>query len=428
MLGSKATPLTLRRIGRALGPGLVTGAADDDPSGIATYSQAGAQFGFNLLWTVFLTTPFMIAIQLVSAYMGRVTGKGIAANVKEHHHGSVVFMLVSLLLAANIFNIAADIAAMGEALYLVVGGLKHEHALIFAGGSVLLQVFVPYSSYARYLKWLTLVLFCYVGVVFTVEIPWRQVLVSTLLPSFQISSDHLMMIVAVLGTTISPYLFFWQASQEVEEMALGRTRQPLKNLRRGGSPELERITVDTSIGMIFSNAIAFFIILTTAATLNTHGVTDIQTAADAANALRPIAGDFAFALFALGLIGTGLLAIPVLAGSAAYAVADVFGWRSTLEAKFPEARGFYAIILIATVVGFALGFTSFDPIKMLVWSAVLNGIVSVPVMAMMMVLITSPSVMDRFRARRWLAWVGWAATALMGFVVTALMLSFLMGR
>jgi Mn2+/Fe2+ NRAMP family transporter len=292
----------------------------------------------------------MIAIQLVSAYMGRVTGKGIAANVKEHHHGSVVFLLVSLLLAANIFNVAADIAAMGEALYLVVGGLKHEHALIFAGGSVLLQVFVPYSSYARYLKWLTLVLFCYVGVIFTVEIPWRQVLVSTLLPSFQISSDYLMMIVAVLGTTISPYLF-WQASQEVEEMALGRTRQPLKNLRRGGSPELERITIDTSIGMVFSNAIAFFIVLTTAATLNTHGVTDIQTAADAANALRPIAGDFAFALFALGIIGTGLLAIPVLAGSAAYAVADVFGWRSTLEAKFPEARGFYAIILTATTSG-----------------------------------------------------------------------------
>jgi len=427
MLGSKKASVTLRRIVSALGPGLVTGAADDDPSGIATYSQAGAQFGFSLLWTVFLTTPFMIAIQLVSGYMGRVTGKGIAANVKEHHHISIVFILVSLLLAANIFNIAADIAAMGEGLYLIVGGLKHEHALIFAGGSVLLQVFVPYTSYSRYLKWLTLVLFCYVGVVFTVEIPWHKVLVSTLLPSFQASSDYLMMIVAVLGTTISPYLFFWQASQEVEEMTLGRTRQPLKNLRRGGIPELERITLDTSIGMIFSNAIAFFIVLTTAATLNPHGITDIQTAADAANALRPIAGNFAFALFALGIIGTGLLAIPVLAGSAAYAVADVFGWPSTLEAKFPEARGFYAIILAATVVGFALGFTSLDPIKMLVWSAVLNGIVSVPVMAMMMALVTSSSVMGRFRARRWLAWIGWAATALMGLVVVALVLSFLMG-
>ena len=419
MLGAKQGPLALRRIRRALGPGLVTGAADDDPSGIATYSQAGAQFGFGLLWTVILTTPFMVAIQLVSAHIGRVTGKGIAANAKEHHHVSVVFILVTLLLMANVFNIAADIAAMGESLYLVVGGLKHEHALIFAGGSVLLQVFVPYSSYARYLKWLTLVLFCYVGVVFTVDISWPKVLVATLLPSFQI--------VAVLGTTISPYLFFWQASQEVEEMAIGRSRQPLKNLRHGGSPELERITVDTSIGMIFSNTIAFFIVLTTAVTLNTHGMTDIRTAADAANALRPIAGDFAFALFALGIIGTGLLAIPVLAGSAAYAVAEVFGWRSTLEAKFPEARGFYAIILAATVIGFALGFTSLDPIKMLVWSAVLNGIVSVPVMAMM-TLVSSSSVMGRFRAHRWLTCVGWATTALMALVVAALLLSALTGN
>lgn len=369
----------------------------------------------------------MVAIQLVSAYIGRVTGKGIVANVKEHHHISIVSVLVSLLLVANIFNIAADIAAMGEALYLVIGGLKHEHALIFAGGSVLLQVFVPYSSYARYLKWLTLVLFCYVGVIFTVEIPWQKVIVSTLLPSFPLTSNYLMMVVAVFGTTISPYLFFWQASQEVEEMTLGRTRQPLKNLRRGGDAELDRIAVDTSIGMIFSNTIAFFIVLTTAATLNTNGITDIQTAADAANALRPIAGNFAFALFALGIIGTGLLAIPVLAGSAAYAVSDVFGWRSTLEAKFPEARGFYAIILAATVIGFALGFSSLEPIKMLVWSAVLNGIVSVPVMAMMMTLITSSGVMGRFRARRWLAWVGWTATALMGLVVAALMISFALG-
>ena len=410
-----------------LGPGLITGAADDDPSGIATYSQAGAQFGFGLLWTVFFTTPFMIAIQLVSAYIGRVTGKGIAANLKEHQRPSVVFVLVSLLLAANIFNIAADIAAMGEALYLVVGGLKHEHALIFAGGSVLLQIFVPYRRYARYLKWLTLVLFCYVGVIFTVDIPWRDVAIATLLPSLQISSDYLLMIVALIGTTISPYLFFWQASQEVEEMALGRAREPLKNRRHGGNPELKKIAVDTSIGMIFSNAIAFFIILTTAVTLNANGITNIQTAADAANALRPIAGDFAFALFALGIIGTGLLAIPVLAGSAAYAVAEVFGWRSTLEARFPEARGFYAIILAATVVGFSIGFSSLDPIKMLVWSAVLNGVISVPVMALMMMLITSTSVMGRFRAHRWLAIVGWTATTLMGFVVTAMLVTSVSG-
>jgi NRAMP (natural resistance-associated macrophage protein)-like metal ion transporter len=423
MLKRKKPTSDLRRAAIELGPGLVTGAADDDPSGIATYSQAGAQFGFSLLWTVFLTTPFMIAIQLVSAYIGRVTGKGIAANLKEHHRPSVVFVLVLMLLAANIFNIAADIAAMGEALYLVVGGLKHEHALIFAGSSVLLQIFVPYRRYARYLKWLTLVLFCYVGVIFTVDIPWRKVAMSTFSPTLQMSSDYLLMIVAVIGTTISPYLFFWQASQEVEEMALGHAREPLKKLRRGGTPELKKIAADTSVGMIFSNSVAFFIVLTTAVTLNANGITTIQTAADAASALRPIAGDFAFALFALGIIGTGLLAIPVLAGSAAYAVAEVFGWPSTLEARFPEARGFYAIILAATVVGFVVGFSDLDPIKMLVWSAVLNGVVSVPVMAMMMTLITSASVMGRFRAHRWLAFVGWMATALMGLVVTAMLIA-----
>jgi len=428
MAEMKKLKFGVRKAANTFGPGLVTGAADDDPSGIATYSQAGAQFGFSLLWTVFLTTPFMIAIQLVSAYIGRVTGKGIAANLKEYYRPSVVSILMTLLLAANIFNIAADIAAMGEALYLVVGGLKHEHALIFAGVSVVLQIFVPYRKYVRYLKWLTLVLFCYVGVIFTVDVPWRSVALSTFLPSLQVNSDYLLMIVAVIGTTISPYLFFWQASQEVEEMALGRGKGPLKDLRHGGSPELRKIAVDTSIGMIFSNAIAFFIVLTTAVTLNANGITNIQTAADAANALRPIAGDFAFALFALGIIGTGLLAIPVLAGSAAYAVAEVFGWRSTLEARFPEARGFYVIILAATVVGFAIGFSSLDPIKMLVWSAVLNGMISVPVMAMMMALVTSVPVMGRFRAAGWLAGVGWTATGLMCLVVIAMLITSFAGK
>ena len=425
MLGKSKRSMELRQVLRALGPGIVTGAADDDPSGIATYSQAGAQFGFGLLWTVFLTTPFMIGIQLVSAYIGRVTGKGIAANAKEHHGSTVLFVLVSLLVVANIFNIAADIVAMGEALYLVIGGLKREHALIFAAGSVLLQVFVPYHRYAGFLKWLTLVLFCYVGVVLVVDIPWREVAFATFIPTFDATTDYLMMVVAVLGTTISPYLFFWQASQEVEEMARGRARRPLKDMARGGSPELERIAIDTSVGMIFSNVIAYFIVLTTAATLHAHKVTDIQSAADAATALRPIAGDFAFALFAVGIIGTGLLAIPVLAGSAGYAVAEVFGWRSTLEAKFPEAKGFYIIILAATLVGFGLGFTPLDPIKMLVWSAVLNGVVAVPIMAMMMVLVTSRTVMGRFHARPWLAIVGWAGTGLMGMTVIGLVASFL---
>jgi NRAMP (natural resistance-associated macrophage protein)-like metal ion transporter len=412
---------------RLLGPGLVTGAADDDPSGIATYSQAGAQFGYGLLWTMFLTTPFMIAIQLVSAHIGRVTGKGIAANAKQFYPLPLVLVPVCLLVIANTINIAADLAAMGEAFYLVIGGLKHEHALIFAAASVLLQVFVPYRRYAPILKFLTLVLFLYVAVVFTIEIPWGEVLVGTLLPNISFDHDYLLLVVAVLGTTISPYLFFWQASQEVEEMRRERSRPrlPLKILTRGGGGELTRISIDTTVGMIFSNIIAYFIILATASTLHAHGITDIQTAGEAAEALRPIAGDLAFLLFALGIIGTGLLAIPVLAGSGAYAVAELFGWPSTLEAKFPEAIGFYAIIFAATVIGFAMGFLPINPIKLLVWTAVINGIVAAPIMAMMMLIVSNRSAMGRFRARPSLAWAGWGATALMGITVAALLWSLL---
>ena len=412
---------------RLLGPGLVTGAADDDPSGIATYSQAGAQFGFGLLWTMFLTTPFMIAIQLVSAHIGRVTGKGIAANAKQFYPLPLVLVPIALLVVANTINIAADLAAMGEALYLVIGGLKHEHALIFAAASVLLQVFVPYRRYAPILKFLTLVLFLYVAVVFTIEIPWGEVLVGTLLPNISFDHDYLLLVVAVLGTTISPYLFFWQASQEVEEMRRERSRPrlPLKILTRGGGGELTRISIDTTVGMIFSNIIAYFIILATASTLHAHGITDIQTAGEAAEALRPIAGDLAFLLFALGIIGTGLLAIPVLAGSGAYAVAELFGWPSTLEAKFPEAIGFYAIIFAATVIGFAMGFLPINPIQLLVWTAVINGIVAAPIMAMMMLIVSNRSAMGRFQARPSLAWAGWGATALMGITVVALLWSLL---
>jgi NRAMP (natural resistance-associated macrophage protein)-like metal ion transporter len=415
---------------RLLGPGLVTGAADDDPSGIATYSQAGAQFGFGLLWTVVLTTPFMIAIQLVSAHIGRVTGKGIAANAKQFCPFYVVLVPVGLLVVANTINIAADIAAMGEALYLVIGGLKHEHAMIFAAASVLLQVFVPYRRYAPILKFSTLVLFFYVAVIFTVEIPWRAVVAGTIFPTLSLNYDYLLMVVAVFGTTISPYLFFWQASQEVEEMRRDRLRPrlPLNILTRGGGSELRRITVDTTVGMVFSNIIAFFIVIATASTLNVHGLTHIQTAAEAAEALRPIAGEFAFLLFALGIIGTGLLAIPVLAGSAAYAVAELFDWPSTLEAKFPEAVGFYVIILAATIIGFAAGFLPINPIELLVWTAVINGIVAVPIMVVMMLIVTNRQVMGRFRARQSLAWGGWATTGLMGLTVLALLWSLLPTR
>jgi NRAMP (natural resistance-associated macrophage protein)-like metal ion transporter len=408
---------------RLLGPGLVTGAADDDPSGIATYSQAGAQFGYALLWTVFLTIPFMIAIQLVSALIGRVTGKGLAANVMEVAPRWLVLALILLLVIANTFNIAADIAAMAEALSLVIGGLNHEHALIFAATSTLLQVFVPYHRYSPVLKFLTLSLFAYVATAFTVSIPWGTALLATVWPRVHVNSDYFLMVVAVLGTTISPYLFFWQASQEVEEMYKGKARRPLRELSRGGVPELDRIKIDTTVGMIFSNIIAFFIILTTATVLNANGVTNINSATEAANALRPLAGEFTFLLFALGIIGTGLLAIPVLAGSAAYGVAETFRWHATLEAKAPDAVGFYSIIAAATVIGFALGFTGFGAIQMLVWSAVLNGIVAVPIMAMMMVIVSNARLMGRFRARSWLIVLGWGGTAIMAVAVIALLWS-----
>ena len=411
---------------RLLGPGLVTGAADDDPSGIATYSQAGAQFGYGLLWTVFLTTPFMIAIRLVSARIGRVTGKGLAANVMELAPRWLVLALIFLLVTANTFNIAADIAAMGESLSLVIGGLNHEHALIFASVSTLLQVFVPYRRYSPVLKFLTLSLFAYVATALTVKIPWSTALLAAIWPSPVINADYFLMVVAVLGTTISPYLFFWQASQEVEEMK-GKGRRPLRELTKGGVTEIDRIEIDTTVGMIFSNVIAFSIILTTAAVLNAHGVTNVNSATQAAEALRPLAGDFTFVLFALGIIGTGLLAIPVLAGAAAYGVAEAFGWQATLQAKAPDAVGFYTIIAAATVIGFGLGFTGIDAIHMLVWSAVLNGIVAVPIMAMMMVIVANAGLMGRFRASPRLIVLGWIGTGVMAMAVVALFWSSLAG-
>jgi Mn2+/Fe2+ NRAMP family transporter len=370
----------------------------------------------------------MIAIQLVSARIGRVTGKGLAANVMELAPRWLVLALVFLLVAANTFNIAADIAAMGESLSLVIGGLNHEHALIFASVSTLLQVFVPYRRYAPVLKFLTLTLFAYVATALTVNIPWRTALLAAIWPRPAINANYFLMVVAVLGTTISPYLFFWQASQEVEEMNQGRVRRPLRDLIRGGDPELHRIKVDTTAGMIFSNVIAFFIILTTAAVLNAHGVTNIGSATQAAETLRPLAGDFAFLLFALGIIGTGLLAIPVLAGSAAYGVAEAFGWQATLEAKAPDAVGFYTIIAAATVIGFGLGFTGINAIHMLVWSAVLNGIVAVPIMVMMMVIVSNSRLMGRFRASPRLIALGWIGTGLMAVAVIALFWSFIAGE
>ena len=399
---------------RHVGPGVITGAADDDPSGIATYTQAGAQFGTGLLWTVFLSLPFMIAIQLVSARIGRVTGKGVAANLREHTPRAFLMTMVALLVIANTINIAADIAAMGEALQLVVGGGAHFHAMGFGLLTVLLQVLVPYRKLAPILKWLTLFLFAYVIAVFLVQVPWDKVLYDLVIPKLQWTSGYWMMIVALLGTTISPYLFFWQASQEVEELRLkGSGRGTQAQVRK----DLRRVKRDTYIGMFFSNAVAFFIMVLGGVVLYGAGIRDVTSAAQAAQALRPLAGDFAFALFAGGIIATGMLAVPVLASSAAYAVAEAFGWPEGLERRWFEARRFYTIIIVATLVGTGLDFTPIDPMKALYWSAVINGVVAVPIMAGMMLLAGKKSVMGDFTSGLKTTWFGWGGVAVMGFAI-----------
>ena len=417
-----ATKTSVRGIWRALGPGLTTGAADDDPSGIATYSQAGAQFGFALTWTMFLTLPFMAAIQIISACIGWQTRKGLAANIAVRLPLSVLYGLVALLVVANTINIAADLAAMGEALRLVVGGPALLYTLAFGLACLVAEVLIPYHRYAGYLKFLTLVLFVYVAAAFTIQVPWGKVLTSTFIPKVSFERDFLLMIVAVFGTTISPYLFFWQASQEAEELRLSHRRQyGLK--RQPGKDYFRHISIDTWTGMLVSNVIAFFIIVTTAATLNAQGVTKIDTAAQAAEALRPIAGELTFVLFSAGIIGTGLLAVPVLAGSAAYAVAEAFGLRGSLELPASRALGFYAIVGAATLGGGALAATKIDPIAMLFWTAVINGVVAVPIMVATMLVVSGRKGLRSFNLPQWIKLLGWLAAALMALTVVLLVWS-----
>jgi NRAMP (natural resistance-associated macrophage protein)-like metal ion transporter len=409
---------------KQLGPGLITGAADDDPSGIATYSQAGAQFGYSMLWTVLFTYPLMVGIQMVSARLGFITGKGLAANVKAVFPRSVLYAIVGLLLVANTINIAADIAAMGEALRLLLGGWAHLYCVCFGVLCLGLQVYLRYETYVRYLKWLTLALLSYVAVVFTVHVHWGTVVSEMVLPRLALNHDTITMIVAVFGTTISPYLFFWQAAQEMEDLRATNVRNGSATMPHTSDVarrHMRRIRWDTYVGMGFSNLIAFFIILSTAATLHLAGTVDIQTSAQAAEALRPLGGPTAFLLFSLGIIGTGMLAIPVLAGSAAYAVAESFDWQSGMDRKLPEALGFYGIIGIATIGGVALTFTHLDAVRALVWSAEINGIIAVPIMAVMMILASRTDVMGDFVIRPRLRRLGWAATGVMAVTVVAMM-------
>jgi NRAMP (natural resistance-associated macrophage protein)-like metal ion transporter len=397
-----------------LGPGLITGAADDDPSGIATYSQVGAQFGMAMLWTMLFSFPLMAAMQEICARLGRITGAGIAANLRKHYPKPLLFAAVGLLCAANIFNLGADIAAVGSALQLILGGNLNAYAIFFGLLSLFLQVYLPYRRYVRYLKWLTFALFAYVGTAFVVRVPWGTVLRATATPTISWTTDYWMALVAVLGTTISPYLFFWQASEEAEEVRITPGESALKRKPHQAFAQFRRIAFDTRIGMALSNLIAFFIILTAAVTIhaNLHG-SEIHTAADAAKALQPVAGRFAFLLFAVGIIGTGLLAIPVLAGSAAYGVAEAFRWRASLESEPKQAPKFYFIIAAATGIGLLLNFAGLDPIRALYWSAIINGIAAAPLMAMLMVMSANPAVVREFTLPPYLRIVGWIATAVM---------------
>ena len=415
-----ATRLNLRGLFKGLGPGVVTGAADDDPSGIATYSQAGAQAGLGLLWTVVLTWPMMVAVQSVSARIGRVTGRGLAANMADVFPRPAVMVLVGLLFLANTVNIGADLSAMGAAMRLVVGGSQHLYTMLFALGSLLLVVLVPYSRYVSVLKWLTFSLFAYVGVVFTVHIDWRAVAIGAVVPRFELSGDSLTLIVAIFGTTISPYLFFWQSSQEVEDEEADPKARPLLERPLQAKRELYRIGLETWMGMGASNLVAFFIILTTAVTLHASGHTDIQTSEQAAAALKPIAGPYASLLFSLGVIGTGLLAVPVLAGSSAYAAGEVRGWRTGLERKPRQAKAFYGIIGLSILLGVAVDLSPLDPIKALFWSAVLNGIITVPILVAVMIVASRRDQMGEFVATASQRVIGWGTTAVMAIAAISM--------
>ena len=395
-----------------LGPGLVTGAADDDPSGIGTHSQVGAQFGYGLSWTFLFSFPLMVAIQEVAAEIGRVTGAGIARNMRRHYPRPLLVLMVGLLLIANIVNLGADLAAMGAAVALLIGGPIGLYTLLFGVFCIIVEVALSYERYASVLKWATLSLFAYVAVVVVAQVPWGEALTSLVVPRIEWTGAYATAVVAILGTTISPYLFFWQAGQEIEEQKRHKVK-PLCITPKDAGPELKRIRIDTLTGMAFSSIVSLAIVFATAATLHANGIRDIETSAQAAEALRPIAGNFAFALFALGIIGTGLLAVPVLAGSAAYAVTEMFGMAGSLDAKPTKARLFYGTIAVTTLLGVSLQYVGIDPARALYWAAVVNGVLAAPLMVMMMLIVRNPRAMGRLTLGRRATITGWIATGVM---------------
>jgi NRAMP (natural resistance-associated macrophage protein)-like metal ion transporter len=395
-----------------LGPGLVTGAADDDPSGIGTHSQVGAQFGYGLSWTFLFSFPLMVAIQEVAAEIGRVTGAGIARNMRRHYPRPLLVLMVSLLLIANIVNLGADLAAMGAAVGLLIGGPIGLYTLLFGLFCIIVEVALSYERYSSVLKLATLSLFAYVAVVIVAQVPWGEALTSLVVPRIEWTGAYATAVVAILGTTISPYLFFWQAGQEIEEQKRHKVK-PLCITPKDAGPELKRIRIDTLTGMAFSSIVSLAIVFATAATLHANGIRDIETSAQAAEALRPIAGNFAFALFALGIIGTGLLAVPVLAGSAAYAVTEMFGMAGSLDDKPTKARLFYGTIAATTLLGVSLQYVGIDPARALYWAAVVNGVLAAPLMVMMMLIVRNPRAMGRLTLGRRATITGWIATGVM---------------
>lgn len=417
-------PFSFRGFLKTLGPGLVTGASDDDPSGIGTYSQAGAQLGYGIGWTMLLTFPLMVAIQEISARVGRVTGRGIAGNVCRLYPAWVLNVIVALLFIANTINIGADLAAMSDALKLLIGGPGFLYVLVFGVASTAAQIFLDYRRYSAVLKWLTLSLFSYVAALAVTKVAWADALRGIGIPQVQWTSAFLTTLVAILGTTISPYLFFWQASQEVEDQRVDAGKKPLAEKHYGAQREFHRIRADTIVGMAFSNLIAISIIITAAATLNATGKTDIETSAQAAEALKPIAGNFAEFIFALGIIGTGLLAVPVLAGSAAYAIGEGRRWPVGLARKPREAAAFYGVLALAAGIGIVVNLTPIDPISALYWSAVINGVLAVPVMILLMLVARRRDVMSKFVVSGPLYWFGWLSTATMGACVIAMAAGF----
>lgn len=416
----------LKKLLKLLGPGFITGASDDDPSGIATYSQTGAQFGYTQLWATLFTLPFMTTMQEMCGRIGMVTGMGLSGVIRRHYSRKLLYFAVMILLVANTVNIGADLGAMASAAQLILGMPFVFWLLIMTAITLILEIFVDYKLYSRFLKYLTLSLFAYIVTVFIVKQDWGKITYSTLVPHISLTEEYLMNLVAFLGTTISPYLFFWQADEEVEEEIAEN-----KLMRMGyGKPKVTRkditeMRLDTFIGMFFSNIVSFFIIVTTATTLGAHGIRNIETASQAAQALKPIAGDFAFLLFAAGIIGTGFLAVPVLAGSASYAISEAFRWKAGLYRKLNQAHGFYGIITIATIIGLLVNFTPVKPFQMLYYTAILNGVTAPPLMVLILLISNNKKIMGNRTNTPLVTVLGWFITIIMTVAAAGMFLTML---